>query len=352
MSKPRIIIADTDINYIIPLQHKFAEEFFDKVDLETICDCDYFKELMSSPQKADILIISEELYDSSLQRHTIGNIFLMTEQHEEDRTDELRVSRIFKYTSIKEIFNEITGKSAGDLKIAVEGKKEPQIVLVYSACGGVGKTTIALGISACLTKNYKRVLYINAGHLQFFHRILENKSPITAADIYAKLSVPDGMSYKNVKHAIRREIFSYLPPFKASLMSIGLEYKVFERLARSAKSSNEFDFIIIDADSTFDEDKASLINLADRVIIVTTQTGNSVFATNTLVSNVNGMGTDKYLFVCNFFDKEQYNALISPDIPSKFSVNEYVDKIEHYDKLKCGDLGNDSGIQKTAFLIM
>lgn len=36
MSKARVIVADTDINYIIPLQLKFAEEFFDAIDLEII----------------------------------------------------------------------------------------------------------------------------------------------------------------------------------------------------------------------------------------------------------------------------------------------------------------------------
>ena len=119
----------------------------------------------ASPQKADILVVSEELYDTSLQRHNISNIFLMTEQYEENQTAELNVNRIFKYTSIKEIFNEITGKSASALKIQKE-RQEPKIVLVYSACGGTGKTTIALGIAAALTQNYKKVLYINAARLQ------------------------------------------------------------------------------------------------------------------------------------------------------------------------------------------
>ena len=137
MPKARVIVADTDINYIIPLQLKFAEEFFDAIDLEIISDRSYFEELFASPQKADILVVSEELYDTSLQRHNISNIFLMTEQYEENQTAELNVNRIFKYTSIKEIFNEIIGKSASELKIQKENQK-PKIVLVYSACGGTG----------------------------------------------------------------------------------------------------------------------------------------------------------------------------------------------------------------------
>ena len=33
MEKPRIIIADTDLNYIIPLQAKFAEEMYEQIEL-------------------------------------------------------------------------------------------------------------------------------------------------------------------------------------------------------------------------------------------------------------------------------------------------------------------------------
>ena len=352
MAKPRIIIADADTSYIIPLQLKFVEEFFEKFDLEIISDKGYFNELFSTPQKADILIVSEELYDSSLQRHNIGNIFLMTEQYEEDQTAELNVNRIFKYTSIKEILNEITGKSAGVLNVSNDAKKETQIVLVYSACGGAGKTTVALGISACLTKNYKRVLYINAGRLQSFQRMLDNQSAITASDVYAKLASPTENSYNDIKHIIRQELFYYLPPFKAALMSLGLNYSVYEKIAVGAKKSADYDYIIIDTDTSFDEEKAKLFDVADKVILVTKQNSASVYATNVLVSNINGSNSEKYIFVCNDFDKDSDNALISPNMSMKFSVTDYVDHIPNYDQMKPDDMSKESSIQRTAFLII
>lgn len=352
MAKPRIIIADTDIGYIIPLQLKFVDEFFEKVDIEIITSEDYFESLFAVPQKADVLIISEELYDSSILRHNISHIFLMTEQYEEEETHELKVNRIFKYTSIKEIFNEITGKSAAVLGGFDSVKKETQVVLVYSACGGVGKTTMALGMSACLTKNYKRVLYINASRLQTFQRLLGNSTPITAADVYAKLGKASDGIYNDIKHVIRKELFSYLPPFKAALMSLGVDYSIFEKIVLSAKRSADYDYIIVDADTAFDEDKAKLINVADRVIVVTTQTIASVYSTNVLVSNINGASSEKYVFVCNDFDKDKDNALISPEITLKFAVQDYIDHIDHYDRLSCESLATSGGIQKTAFLVM
>ena len=48
MAKPRIIIADTDSNYIIPLQLKFVEDFFEKIDLEIITDKDFFDDVFFS----------------------------------------------------------------------------------------------------------------------------------------------------------------------------------------------------------------------------------------------------------------------------------------------------------------
>ena len=79
MSRPRVIIADEDRGYIIPLQLKFVKEYFNQIDLEIITDRQYFLELFSTPQKAEILILSDELYDSSLQKHNIGYIFVMSD---------------------------------------------------------------------------------------------------------------------------------------------------------------------------------------------------------------------------------------------------------------------------------
>lgn len=350
--KPRIVIADNDKNYIVPLQLKFVEDFFDKIDLEIISDCNYFDEFFSVPQNIDILIVSEDLFNPSLQKHNIENTFVMTEQHEEDETAELNVYRIFKYTSIKEIFNEIIGKSAEALQIETEDHKEPQIILVYSASGGVGKTTVALGICACLTKNYKRVLYIDAERLQVFQNKLNNPAPISESDVYSEMMSPDEDVYGEIKHVIRKEGFFYLPPFKGGIMSLGISFSSYSRIAVSAKKSYDYDYIVIDTDSVLDDDKAELLSVADKVIVVTSQTVSSVYATNLFVSNINDANSEKFCYVCNNFSKEKDNALISPDIQVKFAVSDYIEHIYQYDRTSCEDFSKNSDIQKIAFLVI
>lgn len=352
MARPRVIIADEDASYIVPLQFKFVTDFFNKIDLEVITDRAYFDDYFSKPQNAEILIVSDELYDSSLQRHNIQNIFVMMEQYDEGGTGDLNVTQLFKYTSIKEIFNEITGKSAGALNIAAVEKKETQIILVTSAAGGVGKTTVAMGVAACLAQNYKRVLYINAARLQNFQYALDNSSPITSQDVYASLLNAQDDVYNNIKHVVRKEIFSYLPAFKAALMSVGLDFSIYSKLALSAKKSGEYDFVIIDAESTFDEFKTDLIDMADKAVIVTDQSFGSVYFTNLLLSNINGINSEKYIYVCNKFDKNETNALITSQISLKFNVNEYVEKINSNGINNYAEISQIEGLKKVSFLVI
>lgn len=351
MIKKRIVIVDTDVNYIIPLQLKFAEEFFDSIDLEIISDKYYYNSFFSEPQKIDILIIAEDLYDSSIQRHNIGNLFLMTEQYEEDEANDININKIFKYTSIKEIFNEIVGNSPTIFGTA-EKEKFCQVIVVCSASGGVGKTTVSLGICEVLTKNYKRVLYVNASRLQTFQHFFENKTPISNADVYANFLPTNNDIYTGIKHIIRKEIFYYLPPFKSALMSLGISYKVFSDFITSAKESTDFDYIVVDTDNALDKEQADLINIADKTIIVTTQTKNSVYSTNLFVSNLNRTNKDKYIFVCNAFEPDKDNALVSSADKLKFTANEYIEYISNYDANGLVSFSKQNGIQKTALLVL
>ena len=88
------------------------------------------------------------------------------------------------------------------------------------------------------------------------------------------------------------------------------------------------------------------------MIVVNEQTSTSIFATNILVDNINGTNSDKYIFVCNNFNKNENNAIVTSNIPLKFIVNEYIEHFDNYDQLNCEDLSKDTGIQKTAFLVI
>ena len=180
-----MIIADPDEQYLAPIESKFLSEFDDRIELELITLPDYFKHYFETPRKADVLVVGEAFYTPDLQRHNMGHIFILTEQLETESTDDLRITKVFKYTSTAAIFNKIVAVS-GLATEGIQDHKETTVILVSSASGGTGKTTLALGMSACLAQSYKKVLYINAERMNTFQRWLDNEGTLPNS-LYATL---------------------------------------------------------------------------------------------------------------------------------------------------------------------
>lgn len=349
MAKSTIILADNDERFLAPLELKFLEELDENVDLEIITNTDYFKEYFSAPKSANVLVVSEELYSSILQKHNINSIFVLTEQVEDGETEDLAATKIFKYTSPKDIYKQVISMSP--LDTGSDKEKETVVALVYSASGGVGKSTVALGVSTALAKAFNRVLYINAQRINSFQHNLTNTATIPNS-VIAEFGTTAGNLFGRISHIIRNETFDYLPPFGMALASLELDFSIYAEIIKSAKASKKYDVIVVDTDTTFDESKAELITLADRVFIVVNQTNNSVFATNTLLKNISCNDNEKYHFICNNFDDKESNALIAANVKPNFIVNEYVRHFEGFESMTVGDIAQQPDMQKVAYLIV
>lgn len=349
MATKRIIIADTDEEYIVSIQHKFIEEFFGKIDLEIITDRQYFKELFMKPQSADILIITDELYDNSILKHRIGKVFILTEKEDLSNLNN-EESYIFKYSNIREIFGKIISNSKEILDDIGNGNKKTEIVLVDSANGGAGKTTVALGVCANLARNYKNILYMNTVGINTFQYVLGNNKTIDDSECSIFLD-EQSISYENIEHIIQKGEFDYLLPFSKPLASLGIDRCIYNRIVQVIKDSGSYDAIIVDADNGFDEYKVNMMGLADRVVIVLNQNLNSVMATEIMVKNINDINSDKYIFVCNNFDENENNAIKEHSIINS-KVENYIGHITNYDRKKCRKIAQETAIKKISYLII
>jgi cellulose biosynthesis protein BcsQ/galactitol-specific phosphotransferase system IIB component len=358
MGKPRIIIADTDLNYITLLELKFVEELFDKVNLEMITDKEYFDSLFLTPQKADVMIVSDDFYRETLTIHNdIENIFLITENNTGQQTLHKNVIEIYKYSNVNIIYSQIAGASGLGAKASNNSApKKSQIILFFSATGGVGKTLLSMSVAAALANQFRQVLYINAGHLQTFQQHFKQQGAIISIDTYAKLTAKSDNAYPVIKEYIRKEKFSYVPPFKASLVALGMSYKIYESLAISAKKTGEYDYIIVDTETALHESNMNLLNTADRVVFVMNQNESSVVAANMMVDNINGLNSDKHIFICNNFDKQKNNAIVTMNKGLKFSVDEYVNHVledtETGREVSYEEMAENESIKKIAMFLM
>ncbi len=351
MAKIKVILADLDEKYLAPIEMKFLEELDDEIELEVITQENYFDEYFSQPRSADILVVDEELYSISLQRHNISNLFVLAELAEEGGTEDLTATRLFKYTSIKEIYNQIIAASASELSSKSAKSKETRVILFTSASGGTGKTTLALGVAACLAKSFKRVLYINIEGINSFQYMFSNRAAVPSS-AYPEFKKLNSDLYTRIRHVIRNEKFDYLPPFGAALSSLGIQYSMYKELIQSARLSKEYDAIIVDTDAIFNESKAELIMQADKVVMVLNQTKASVFATNMLTKNMNCNDAEKFFFICNKYSSERENYLINGQENLSFFITDYVYRFTENKDVLLNDFEKNADMQKISVLVM
>lgn len=342
MGKKRIILADTDYDYLASLEQKFVEELMDHAQLEIIMDAEYFAGLFSKLQQIDILVVSENLYTDELKKHHINQTFVLTEGKTERETNRSGVVFLFKYTSTNQIYNRV-----------IMGLKPPEktkTILVYSPIGGCGKTTIALGLCAGLSKQYKKVLYIDAEYMNTFQYYLNNQAYLPE-NVYREFMSPSSDLYERVKKYIRSETFDYFPPFSHALSVLGIGISAFQDLIESVKESGDYEYIIIDTDAVFYGEKAVLMECADKIILLTGQDRISIHTVNTFMKNIKHSNMDKYIFICNQFDSQKENMLVSADALFYYSIESY---IPYYnDQRECfpGMISEKTDLQKITFLV-
>lgn len=349
MSKPMIILADTDARYLMPIELRFIENLKDSVDMEVITDPAYFNSFFSLPRRAEILLISEQLYRSDLiNRHDIKHVFILCEDVKEKGSEDLTAKKISKYMSDRDMFNQII-HSAHNLRERQENV-ETQVVLLYSAAGGAGKTTVAVGLSACLSRSFKKVLYVNAEYMQSFHHYITNKDPLSS-NAHLHFQESGQTLYGRLKQHIRQEEFDYLPPLRAAIVALGIDYAAFYRFVQAAKASMDYDFIVVDVDAGLTNEKMDFLALADKVILVMEQDPFSVFKTEILLDNINCNDKDKYIFVCNDCHNYAGHSTRNAHAPT-FLVSTYITYIENINRTPIDTLANTVGIQKLAYTLL
>lgn len=352
MSKLVVVLADEDERYLMPLELKFIEEFDDRAEIIVITDKEYLKSFFSIPQKIDILIINEGLYGQELGKQNIGNVFLLMESNFETGTEELNIKRIYKYTSVKEIYNEIINNSSSKVLNPICQQDKTTVIMTYSPCGGVGKTTITIGIAAAIAKTNKRILYINTESLQSFNYLFKNKS-YQSNDFEKQLISHDKHILHSLQSSLGKEGFDYILPFKQATCSLNIHMEDYRYLIEQIKTSRLYDYVIVDTSTEFNSEKTMLMSYCDHVIIITAQDRVSTVKLDALLNNIDCSDKNKFIFVCNKYNEEKPNYLLKDDIINKCLINEYIKVFDTEESNVDVDfLANNGHFQKLAYMFI
>ncbi len=341
MTKMTIVIADEDEGYLSPLEIKFVEEMTDAAEIITITDREYFEKYFSTPRKIDILIINEEFYSDSLIKHNIDNTFILKENEDVHSEN----NEIYKYTSVKDIYDEIIGKIKLTEGLPQE-KKQTETIMIYSPAGGTGTSTLSLIIAETIAKRHKRVLYLSTENIQslsvylgsehFMSKELERKIALKAFDAVSELKnelVEAGGVY-------------YVPPIRQAAAVLGIREEHYIHLIQKIRESNDFDYIVVDTDSGLTSEKVSMMVCADRVAVVAAQDRISAKKLDIFLDNIDCSDTGKFMFICNKYRGEKENNLTNSTMKNSCIVKQYV---EFYDDVDIDAAAESDSVQNFVY---
>lgn len=295
---PRIIIAEEDNNYVRPLAREFVRTLYRKADVEIVTSKAYFDSLFSKPQQADLLAVSEGFFSVGLLRHDISCICVLTDQPDRcGRNSHDGIRYVRKYSSVAEVFNALIGAASLE-NPGEERTARTSVVLITSAAGGTGKTTVATELCRVLSEYRRKVLYMDAEPIQVFQHFFEDRRPAEhVLELVSSLNDTEAF-YSELIRMVRSEHFDYLPAFGALPDTLGLPDNIYERITQAVCVSGIYDYIVIDTDNHFDSSKLALLAMADRVIFVTDDTERVGNAMDILRGSIDMTG-DRFITVSN-----------------------------------------------------
>ncbi len=349
MSEYTIVLADKDDEFLATLELRLQERFGDKVHIQTYSDPEHFHLFFLQPRIVDMLIVSDEWYSADLERHTIHTLIRLAETQgmEDEPTDVGLV--LYKYAGMKEIFHELS--ICMSTRLDGNAEQAGKMVCVYSACGGAGTTTVALGLASALARAQKTVLYLGTESLQSAPLPLsEQKALLDSRFANAMLSQDEALP-ELVAEAREHCGFDFLPSFDHSIATYGLTLKHFELLAERLRDSNSYQYIIIDCSSEFTAEKSMLISKCDHTLVVTEQSLAACQKTKALLRDINVHASERFFFVCNKFRPGRKNFL-KDTLLGKVSIQEYIPLYQSDNWPSLEDLASCDSFSKMAGWIM
>lgn len=323
----RILFSSKDESYLMSLALKFYAKLDENIEVTIVTDFGYLSEYINGGFATEkILVIDKEFYFDTLNYSVFETVIVLDENQENNSLFNNNVICINKFMSTDYIFDCITSHTILKEEVLKHTSKDTKVIAIYSPIGGVGKSTVAYGICCAFAKAYKRALYVNINGLQDFGDIFNSVGSVSTK-IERYISYQDEKLKDELGELTEKYIFDYIKPIRMSMFSVGISLKNYGYLIDLFVKSKEYDYIVLDMISEFNKETITLIGQSDKVICVGQQDKQSAFRFKKMIDNIDTSDSNKYLFVCNKYDRRKENHLcdLNGNIRGNCFIKEYID---------------------------
>lgn len=270
--KVKIGIIENDVLYLDRLIQSFSNKYAEKIEFFSYTKVDSFLEDYQQKRFDIVLLSSDFTVPEEITNSQMGYGYLVN-QNDIDSVNE--VVAIGKYQDLDSLYKQIISLYASnDSNVKIKQNASGnncKTLLVTSASGGVGTSTMALAIAKNLTNRSKKVLYLNLEKNAGAEIHLQPTGRNTFSDIiYLLKSNKSNIALKMEGIVEKSEAgFFYFTPCHNILDMMEFNKACADKLLKELYIICDYDYIVIDTKVELDEMGIGLLDYAEAIYLVT-----------------------------------------------------------------------------------
>lgn len=272
MVKLKIIIADSDKGYLNAISKYLSS--WEETDYNVISfnDRGLLNDFLEN-NKVDILLISPTLMDEDMNLKNVQTTIINTP----DRIPEnmLQYPFIDKYQSGDAIARELISIFSKNSKEEIIIKKKSfnsEVIGVYSPVGGIGKTTVSLGMAKSYAASGISTLFISMEEMASYKGILDCNNNNNFSDLLYYIKQKNKnmmMKIEGLKNVDAHTGLNYFSPLACYKDIYEIEVDELVGLIEYIKYNSDYKRVILDFDSNLSDKNIELLKACDKILLLT-----------------------------------------------------------------------------------
>lgn len=324
MSKVKIVLFTFDTAYAEYFSNFMRNpENSSKFLTKIFTDVEAFKNNIRN-QKQHIL-----LTDADLEAEELSNFEQVIKLSEDKSSAMEEEISVFKYQPLNELLSQVLSihyEHSGKLHQNFYGEQKELVISFYSGSAGAGKTVLSMCLAKHLAVQNKRVFYLSLEQLHTSY--LYFKEPkISSAEVFYYLKNNTDRLMAKIESLKSHDPLTNIDYFTFPVLPEEMEALTEEdvkMLVQSLKETQEYDYIIIDLDSSLHDRNQAAMEISDDIFWVLGSDETSMERSKYMLDNdLLGLKFDKSKmhFILNkisanlFTGSNNYNFSIEANIP-------------------------------------
>lgn len=272
MIRIKLAILESDKNYLEKIMTVFNSTFHDKLEVFSFTDKDTALNVLAS-SRIDVFIASEDFHIETDQLPGRCAFAYFTESNGLDTLYDQRTICKFQKAELiyKEILSIFSEKSGGIIGYKKDGLGEVSILTFLSSSGGTGSSTAAAACAMHLSKQGKKVLYLNIEQFGCANLFFNAEGQYHLGDVLFAIKSKKSNLILKLEGTVKQDISGvyFYESCKLPLDVYEIKEEDITKLLDELEIAGTYDYIVVDMNLSFHPVSLAIMKRSKGLVFVT-----------------------------------------------------------------------------------